>query len=131
MEQPKEGCNRLGSPSDRTGSAGFLYGDPMLPFGKQKFIAECKRRILGEQFEFLEIPAHSICSTPVEPILKKARVNRPEIGVMLEVALIQILETRVFAMEAGLHRIANQKHLRCCAVVGAKAAILLRGAAEF
>jgi hypothetical protein len=42
MEQPKEGCNRLGSPSDRTGSAGFLYNDPMLPFGKQKYIAEHK-----------------------------------------------------------------------------------------
>ena len=42
MEQPKEGCNRLGSPSDRTGSAGFLYSDPMLPFGKQKLIAEHK-----------------------------------------------------------------------------------------
>jgi hypothetical protein len=42
MEQPKEGCNRLGSPSDRTGSAGFLHSDPMLPFGNPKFIAEQK-----------------------------------------------------------------------------------------
>jgi len=42
MEQPKEGCNRLGSPSDRTGSAGFLYNEPMLPFDNPKFITEHK-----------------------------------------------------------------------------------------
>ena len=67
----------------------------------------------------------------MEPILKEARVNRPEIGVVLEVALIQIRETRVFAMEATLHGIADQEHLRCRPVVGAEAAVLLRGAAEF
>ncbi len=67
----------------------------------------------------------------MEPILKEARVNRPEIGVVLEVALIQIRETRVFAVEAGLHGIADQKHLRRRTVVGAEAAVLLRGTAEF
>ena len=67
----------------------------------------------------------------MEPILKEARVNRPEIGVVLEVTLIKIYETRMFAMEAGLHGIADQKHLRRRTVVGAKTAILLRGAAEF
>ena len=47
----------------------------------------------------------------MEPILKEARVNRPEIGVVLEVALIQIRETRVFAVEAGLHGIADSIEL--------------------
>ena len=67
----------------------------------------------------------------MEPILKEARVNRPEIGVVLEVALIQIRETRVFSMEATLYGIADQEHLRRRTVVGAEATVLLRGAAEF
>ena len=37
MEQPKEGCNRLGSPSDHTGSAGFSYFDPFWAFGSYGF----------------------------------------------------------------------------------------------
>src|SRR5688572_22196387 len=65
-----------------------------------------------------------------QPLANRGRVNTPEVGGHLQVAVVQVGEAGRRAIETALDALPDEEHGRRRAVVGAQAAVLLDAAAE-
>src|SRR5260370_37867567 len=59
-----------------------------------------------------------------KPILKYGRIKRAEVHLVFEVAIVEIIEGRVFACESALRLCAGQEHARRSPMIGALARVL-------
>src|SRR5437868_5829295 len=67
---------------------------------------------------------------PAEPLGQERGIDRAEVKLEFQVPIGQIVQTRMFADQAGLNAAADEKNRRRRAVVGSAAGVFLDAAAE-
>ena len=73
---------------------------------------------------------HGLGVVAAEPLLDRRGVDAPEVRRHLHVAVVEIGEARMLAVEAALDALADDEHRRRGAVIGAEAAVLFDAASE-
>ena len=78
-----------------------------------------------------ELPAQDLAAGDAEPVIEQSGVHLAEIGVVPQVAVLEIGEARMGTDKSGLDATADKKHRGAGAMIGATAAILMGAATKF
>src|SRR5207245_11284337 len=83
-----------------------------------------------DQPQSIEAAPEDLCGIGAKPTVEHRRIDGAEIDEVLEVAIHEVGETGLHAIQSALQGLAKDEHWRCRAVVGAAAAVLRAAAAE-
>src|SRR6266852_2836750 len=89
-----------------------------------------RRLFLGlDHVQVFKLRAEDGLAVAAEPLVEQGRIQAAEVGVVLQVAVVEVLQAGVVADEAALHARTGDEEARAGAVVGSRA-VFVDAAAE-